>query len=464
MNLGSVALASDESDLYKGRKLFDEIIQKNPPYKDPKLQNYVNQVGQRIASMSDRPDLRFVFLVMDQPSVNAYALPGGFVFVDRGLLAFINTEDQLAAVLAHEIAHVTAKHSARREGAIRSSQAWRSIASVTAYWYTGSSELGSLPSHLGQAWIGGYGRKMELEADEIGLAYLIKAGYNHSAMLDVITLLKFQATLQRRIYRDRGQRPPTYHGVFATHPRNDKRLYEVLSNAKKLPKTFGYIEPIDDYLSQINGLAFGPSGSSGFDPENIYYNVQEGFSVDFPDSWNTQIQSSGITGYPLEHPEKAYIQLQVRYLGGPIPDPVSYVQDTLGVPIEGKRALNFRGFKGLIAEVPTQTNPFEKKRIAVLFDERKVYIFVGALKEEQLYDEWLIAFDSMVPTLQQLAEEDQFQATEQRIRIYTTKSGDSYVSLSPPGAEKNTIDQLKLLNGDYPRGEFGPGERVKVLH
>jgi len=459
---GIQAKISEESK-YRGAKLYRQTLQNNPPYVNPKIQDYVNRVGQRIVAASDWPDEKFVFTVTDRPSVNAYALIGGYIFVDRGLLAYVNTEDQLAAVLAHEVAHIVARHSERRKRSAEARQALGNLASVMTYWYTGSQELSSLPSYINEAWIKGYGRKMELEADEIGVVYLVRAGYAQEAMMEVISLLKHQDTLQRRLYRDRNKRPPNYHGIFSTHQRNDKRLHEVLSSADRLPQTFGSIEPVGDYLSKIDGLAFGPSSDNGFDYKNTYYNRVEGFRVDFPDDWTTQVRGHQLIGYPLSSPENAYVQLQIRYLRGDLPEPESYARDSLGLRLENVNLITPKGFTGLIGNLPERTDTFEKKRVALLLDDSRAYIFSGKLTDERLLDDWLIAFDNMLSTLSRLPEDAGFQVAQNRLRIYTTRPGDSYVSLSPPEADRHLVDRLRLLNGDYPRGELGPGERIKLV-
>ena len=134
----------------------------------------MNAVGQRVARNSDLPDLEWKFTVVDEGSINAFTTGGGYVYVHRGLLAYLNSEAELAAVLGHEIAHVTARHPAR--GQTRSVLA--NILAMGAAVVTGSGAVADIASIGAGAFVQGYGREAEIEADRIGMKYLVKAGYD----------------------------------------------------------------------------------------------------------------------------------------------------------------------------------------------------------------------------------------------------------------------------------------------
>ena len=459
--------ASDESEVYEGRRLYEEILSNQPAYNDPELQSYVNKIGQRLAAVSDRSNLQFTFTVMDDRNVNAYALPGGFIFINRGLMAYMNTEDQLAAALAHEIAHVTQRHAIKQKRAATTNKVLGNIASVVTYAYTGHTGLSELSDYLGQAWVSGYGRNMELESDSVGVDYMLRAGYDHKAMLELITILKHQETLNRRAYRDRNERPPSYHGLFSTHPKNDRRLREVISRDSALPKIFGQHDEVGDYLTQIDNLAYGPSTTLGFDAQNTYYSKPESISVDFPDDWqtSTSTKSGGVLGSLTENPKDAYIQMQIHTTEEPIVDPVDYAKKLVGGELAKITKLSMNGFTGIMAEVPINTGAFEKRRLAILLEPGATtfYVFLGAVTQESLHDDWLIAFGDTTASLTRLGEDAVIQAANTRIHIYTTQAGDSYESLMPPGTPKLALDQLRLINGDYPRKKLGPGQRIKLV-
>ena len=164
------------------QKLIDNI----GLYDDPELDAYVRRVGERLLEQSGITSPEFTFTLLDSPDINAFAMPGGFIYVNRGLLAYLDTEAELAGVLAHEIGHITERHHSRRKTA----QVTSKVASVSAYILTGSGDVYDAASMYGAEIISGFGRDMELEADSAGAEYLHQTGYDVDSMLSVIGVLK----------------------------------------------------------------------------------------------------------------------------------------------------------------------------------------------------------------------------------------------------------------------------------
>ena len=161
-----------------------------------------------------------VFTLLDSAQVNAFALPGGYVYITRGIMAYMNSEEELAGVLGHEIGHVTARHGVRQHGA----QTAAGVIGVLATIATGSREVAQASNQLGGALVRGYGRKHELEADRLGAEYLALTNYDPEKMLDVVEILKDQEEFEIQRAREDGREPRVYHGVYSTHPSNDLRL------------------------------------------------------------------------------------------------------------------------------------------------------------------------------------------------------------------------------------------------
>ena len=164
----TVVLSSGSGERETGQEMHDKLMAEGAAYDDPELQAYVEKIGKRLVAVSDMPDLDFVFTVMDAPEINAYATPGGFIYVNRGLISYLNSEEELAGVIGHEIAHVTARHHGRRKTAGVTNQ----VLSTTAYVLTGSSAVYEASNMYGAELISGYGRDMELEADGLGAEYM----------------------------------------------------------------------------------------------------------------------------------------------------------------------------------------------------------------------------------------------------------------------------------------------------
>ena len=154
-----------------GHDAHPDVIKQYGLYDDPGLQSYVQSIGHTLAAVSHRPDLAYHFTVVDSPMVNAFALPGGYVYITRGLMAYLNSDAELAAVLGHEIGHVTARHSVRQISAARAAQIGYSIGSILVPELQNQAAE-SIFNSMGSAILSGYGREDELEADRLGSEYL----------------------------------------------------------------------------------------------------------------------------------------------------------------------------------------------------------------------------------------------------------------------------------------------------
>lgn len=244
-------LISEQQELAMGAQSHKSILKQKKRYNNPALQAYVNSIGQTLAKHSHRKNIRFTFTILDDPSVNAFALPGGYVYITTGIMAYLNSEGELAGVLGHEIGHVTARHGVKQQSAGVASAILVDLLAKKAGASTGNSL-----NQLSTALLRGYGRDHELQSDKLGAEYLARVGYDPENMIDVVSVLKAQEEFDKYQARKEGRQPRAYHGVFATHPRNDVRLQQVIKAAKRF-KTAG-TRPAnhDGYLKRINGLKY----------------------------------------------------------------------------------------------------------------------------------------------------------------------------------------------------------------
>lgn len=244
-----LVMMSEQQEVSLGAGLHKQVLKKYKVYNNPSLQAYVNQIGQVLAKQSHRRDLQFHFTVVDDPSINAFALPGGYIYITRGLMAYLNSEGELAGVLGHEIGHVTARHSARQQTRDTLTNV---LASVVVDKYGNAQAVKSAV----MATTSGFGRKHELQADRLGSEYLAKVGYDNQNMLKVIKVLKDQEDFSKFLARSEGRQPSSYHGTFASHPNNDKRLHEVVDAASAFRSSRTRPDNRDGFLNRITGLKY----------------------------------------------------------------------------------------------------------------------------------------------------------------------------------------------------------------
>ena len=176
---------SEKKEAEIGKKMYDDILAKMRTYDNPKVVEYVRRIGESLAANSDRPDIDYTFTVLDSPDINAFATPGGYIYVNRGLLAYLDSEAELAGVLAHEIAHVTERHASRQDWMGKGSSVASAVVGILAAISTGSGAVGGVTQDAanmaGTAMVRGYGRDMELEADSEGARFMHKTGYDPQA-------------------------------------------------------------------------------------------------------------------------------------------------------------------------------------------------------------------------------------------------------------------------------------------
>ena len=245
------SLMSKDQELSMGAQGHRRVLKQFRRLNNPRLQAYVNNIGQSLARKSHRNNIPYKFTVIEDPNVNAFALPGGYIYITTGLMAYLNSEGELAGVLGHEIGHVTARHGAQQQSAGLA----RALALELLSKKAGKSTMNSL-NQFSTALIRGYGRDHELQADKLGAEYLARVGYSPKNMYDVVSVLKSQEEFSKYMARREGRQPNSYHGVFSTHPSNDQRLKTVINAAKSIKTAGTRNANHDGYLRQINGLKY----------------------------------------------------------------------------------------------------------------------------------------------------------------------------------------------------------------
>ncbi len=460
---------SEKKEVKIGKETHAELIAQTPPYADEKLQAYVQSVGQRLADKSSRPHLEWHFTVMDSQTINAFALPGGYVYINRGLLAYLQTEAQLAAVLGHEIGHITAKHASKQKNAGSISKVLSTVAAVIVGFQTGSSTVAGVTqdvgSTFGSAVVSGYGRDMELESDELGAKYLGAAGYDPQAMVEVIGVLKDQENFERLKAKDTGRKYRGYHGLFSTHPRNDQRLQNVVRKAGDKTEASAAVkikrEEDGTFQRHIERLKFSDESLASAIIGSRYYNRRLDFTLAFSSGW--QIQSRGSIIQALGAKDRAMIQLRVQRADQRL-TPKEFMQNNLKMAqLTDAEELNdygLTGYTGVLAgkdEVPPQ-------RVAVIYHRNRAFIFNAQAHNRALNSFYDTLFLSSIKSFRPLTAEDRTRALSHKIIYVRAEPGLTYKQLAGQSPLKNYAEEeLRLLNAAYPRGEPEPGQLIKIV-
>ena len=447
----TVVLGSQGSEEETGEEMYEKFKAEGAFYDDPELAAYVERIGQRLVAKSDMPEREFTFSVIDAPDINAFATPGGFIYVNRGLLAYLDTEAELAGVLAHEIAHVTARHHARRKAAGVTSQ----VLATTAYVLTGSGALYEASSMYGAELISGYGRDMELEADGLGAEYMYKAGYDPESLLEVIGVLKNQEQFQRLKAKASGKPLATYHGLYASHPRNDKRLQTVIRAANELD-TGAYIEDPSrpgEFRELTDGLVWGQS-LQGQRADNRYYHNKLGFTFAHPEGWRVDAGASAVVARAGDGSATVTITLRRR---NPDSTPEAVLTDLARGDLSGGEALEQAGLTGYSA---VATAGGRSKRLAVIDFGGLTYLFEGEAADFGAGD---AALKEIITSFRPILPQERQSGQPRYVRYIQVPRGATMETLAAGSPIPDAEAQLRLINGFYPRGEPRTGDWVKVI-
>jgi beta-barrel assembly-enhancing protease len=225
---------TDSEEYYIGRAVAARIMGQYKLNQDPKLTQYVNEVGETVARKSSRPNpfRGYHFAVLDTEEINAFACPGGIIFITRGLIKTCNNEDQLAAVLAHEVGHVVNKDGINSISKARWTQVWTAMGTEAAKQYGGvagnlvSLFEGSIDDVFKTIVVNGYSRQAEEAADAASVAELTKAGYDPKALVAVLTTMEAKGK-------------GATSGIFKTHPPTSERLAKVKAEVGQAPEVKG---------------------------------------------------------------------------------------------------------------------------------------------------------------------------------------------------------------------------------
>jgi predicted Zn-dependent protease len=457
----NLVLMSQNREKEIGLEEHEKVLASTQLYEDEELLAYVTRVGNKVAAASHRPDLEYTFTLIDSPDINAFALPAGYVYVNRGLLTFMNSEAELAAVLAHEIGHITARHAVQQQARGALARTAASVGGIVTAVATGSGYVGSQISEVASIWaqsgLSGFGREAELEADSLGAEYLFEAGYDPSAVIEVITVLKNQEDFNRKISNNQG----SYHGLFATHPRNDTRLQEAIANVGNLSMDQITQTDNDMFREHLDGITIGASqASSTAEARNRFYQSLLGYTLVFPDEWEVSETTTTATATAAN---TGSLKVEVQRIQGNL-EPRVFIREKLGItnlqksePLSQYRLLGHTG----VAISPESGN---MERIAVLYLGPRAFSFRGEIQDGDNAEEIDEILLESIRTFRAIQRGETFVGNELKIKYVQASEFFDFTTVARTSKIANYPEEtLRLLNGYYPTGTPGQGDWIKLI-
>ncbi len=459
------------SEIAEGKKGHAQVLEQYGAYPDAKLQAYVNDIGQRLASQSERSELEWHFTVLDSPEINAFALPGGYVYVTRGIMAYMDSEADLAGVIGHEIGHVTARHGAQR--ATRQQTAGFGVLAATLLGVAlegagvpgAGRVVGEVSQGVAAGYIASYGREQELQADQLGAEYLSRSRYDPRNMVDVIKVLKNQERFADDMARAEGRTPSAHTNWLASHPSNDQRLEQITQIADGYQGTY-----IDDsrnrYLRAINGMTYGESRGQGLTRGQNFYHETLGIALTAPAGWKIRNSSEAVTLVNAEGTAGLVVKLVPAKAGSSHEEIVRNVLAPLSGRVE---VLTLNGLSathvvGLRSDQRGQPQSFEATIVSGPGAQNYLLGYVS--KDAQSLKRAYRQMREAEASFRALTAADRAAARPWVVKTVPYPGGahGGFASLAKKSPLSQAPEQqLRLINGVYGGGEPKAGQLVKVV-
>jgi predicted Zn-dependent protease len=424
-------------------------------YQNKKLQEYIRNIGNKIIAKADLRDARWTFTILDSPIVNAFALPGGYVYVTRGLLALANDEAEIASVIGHEIAHVTARHTAQRHAKSALSGIGLNLLNILV----GQPIITNLASIGVQGVLSSFSRSEELEADKLGVQYIYKAQYDPEGSY------RFLSRLDKLTKISSENEENAINSIFSTHP---KTIDRIKISKENIPSNVSYMNYRKKYLSVINNMVYGDNASQGIIKNNKFFHLELDFSFNIPKMYkvfnndnfiilftNTKeeiIIFDGLDSQPgmslIELAESIYNRSDIRTFKE------IEINDRLAIYFDEKSIIQYEG------------RDYNRRTYLINWSNNRIWRFsllINPSNKEINFERGNIIASS----LHNLTREERILAKPKYIKIIETKLNDTPAILSTKmGIEDNKLEYFCILNGiefDKSKETLEEGTLVKMI-
>ena len=451
-----VSLMSPEEEAAIGAREHPKILQAyGGAYDNKKISAYVADITARMMRATGRPNPSYQVTVLDSPVVNAFALPGGYVYVTRGLMALANSEAELAAVIGHEIGHVEARHSSQRQtAAIGTSILGALVAALIDH------PIGDTLVDLGnQGILAGYSRGQELEADELGVRYLAAAGYSPYAEAWILQAMGGQTALHAKI--EEQEYDPSAVDWFGSHPPSAKRVEEALAHARATGLAQGQGEiNRETYLSKISGMTYGDNARQGYVRGRQFIHPEQRFAFEVP------------AGFSITNTPKAIFArnrdqgVQIQFDGASPPAGASmtdYIANgwARGANIQSLDSFTTNGLPAATALVQSQSGYVQL--VAIRFAPDTVYRFVMAAPMNAMR-QGASDLSQVVKSFRKVSAAEARKLKPRRVQPVTVKRGQSLSDFARRMPfEDYQLDRFLALNGLAPDATLQAGQTVKLI-
>ena len=426
-----LSLVSESQEIAMGLEAAREASRQMGVYADSQLQAYVGSLGQPVARASERPQLPWSFTVIDDPVVNAFALPGGPIFVTRGILAYVNSEAQLVSVLGHEIGHVTAKHSVNQMSRAQLAQIGLVGAMIVRPELQRFGDLGG--QALGLMFMK-FGRDDETQADDLGFRYMTQQLYDPSEMTEMFR------TLERT--SSGGSDVPEW---LSTHPNPGNRVARTQERIAAWTRPAGPLKVNrDPFLRHIDGMVFGEDPRQGYFDQTSFVHPTLRFRMNFPSGWKAQNQPQQVVGVSAQ--QDAIIALTGA--GGDAPtQAAAQFLGQQGIQALGSSNTPINGLPATVAQFRAQTEQATLGGYVAFIQLDGATYRILAYTELQRVSSYDGTFRQAIGSFQRLTDPRALAVKPQRVRLVQLRSAMTLAQFQQQYPSVIPIEQLAVING-----------------
>ena len=453
-----VVLMSEAQEIAMGQEADPQIIAQYGLYEDSTLQRFINEKGKAMAAISHRPNLQYNFRVVDSDILNAFAVPGGYVYFTRGIMAHFNNEAEFAGVLGHEIGHITARHTVVQQ----SKQLFGQLGLIAGMIL--KPELGQFAEQASQG-LGllflKFGRDAERQSDQLGVEYSSKINYNAHEMAHFFNTLKRQSTAAG------AEELPDF---LSTHPNPDDRNVSVNKLATEWQQKLSMTKPQvnrDVYLRRIEGLVYGEDPRQGFLENNVFYHPEMKFQFNVPAAWKYQNSPQRVQMAPADGQALMYLA------GGAAKSLQEAGQAFLqqnNLQLLDQKETTINGYKTLMIMGDTKADPQQQQQQQPLRTQAYFYqfgtyiIMMMGVSNAQTFSQYQPYFTSTMQSFKQLTDASKINKKPERVRIKAVAANGTLAqAFKYFKVNDKRMEELAILNGMLQTDAVTKGMLIKVI-
>jgi predicted Zn-dependent protease len=449
-----ITLMSESQEIALGKESDAQVRQEMGLYDDPDLQRYVSGIGLRLAKLSERPNLPWQFAVVDQAAINAFALPGGFIYVTRGILPYLDSEAELAGVLGHEIGHVTARHSAQQY----TRQLGGTVGLIAlGVFVPAARPFGEASQQVMGLLVLKYGRDDELQADSLGVRYAGLGNWDPEGVPGMLTTLG-------RLDEAAGDRKGVPN-FLSTHPEPLARVKEIGPQVQKAKAgKSGFVTDRAALRGQVDGIIFGDNPAQGIVRGTTFLHPPLRFRIDFPSGWQVANSAQQVVSKAPNADVYEILQLVSQPQGSSVEDiGVASMQKAGFRLVRGERA-NVAGLDAHVGEYEGMIEGLGdvRSRATHVRHGDNVYMIAG-LAAPALFSQYDAGFGTSQRSFRPLSASEADAIKPARISLYTVRPGDTWQSLAGRSGGAITAAALAAMNQADGGAQPQAGAQIKVV-